>query len=256
MADRLITLANMSNAAFLYLVVGVLFLFGAVLIRLDHGLHPSTRNRRRTDWTKYGIFVLIIFSLLGAASLGRVPAALLLGCIALGATVEIHRNQRGRRRTSRTILCTVVFLLALGHLLAPATCRWPFSFHMAVVLVATTDAFAQLWGRLLGRHKLCPRLSPGKTVEGLLGGLITTAAVAGLLAVPFPEALAPRLVGLGLVTAWGGIGGDLLFSAVKRGAGVKDFSGFLPGHGGLLDRFDSLIVAAPVFYWSQVCLLR
>jgi phosphatidate cytidylyltransferase len=116
------------------------------------------------------------------------------------------------------------------------------------------DSFSQLWGRLLGKRPLCPRLSPGKTVEGLVGGGLTTVAVAAALG-PLLLGHSPvPMAGLGALTAAGAVVGDLAFSWIKRRAGLKDFSSALPGHGGVLDRFDSLVVGAPVFFWSRLVL--
>jgi phosphatidate cytidylyltransferase len=101
---------------------------------------------------------------------------------------------------------------------------------------------------------LCPRLSPHKTVEGLIGGIVMAAAIAALLRFLLPSTTLAHVIVLGLVTAAGAVAGDLAFSALKRHAGLKDFSTALPGHGGVLDRFDSLVLAAPAFYWSAAVL--
>ncbi len=116
-------------------------------------------------------------------------------------------------------------------------------------MVALTDSFAQLWGRLLGRRRLCPRLSPGKTWAGFLGGLISASVGALLFGFLLAESPSSLLVVAGALVALTATAGDLLFSAVKRWLRIKDFSTLLPQHGGLLDRFDSLIVTAPVFFW-------
>jgi len=114
-----------------------------------------------------------------------------------------------------------------------------------------SDACAYLVGRAIGRHRLAPRLSPGKTVEGAAGGLV--GAIAGVAA--GRALLAPGIasgylgvVALGALLAAAAVAGDLAESAFKRGSGVKDSGGLFPGHGGVLDRLDSLLVAAPVMY--------
>ncbi len=111
------------------------------------------------------------------------------------------------------------------------------------------DSFAYFSGMIFGRHKLAPRISPKKTIEGTIGGLVGSAVVAGLMPLVVNIDVSPlTLAVIGGLT--GGIGqfGDLLESLLKRAAGVKDSSGLIPGHGGILDRMDSLIFSAPVFY--------
>ena len=237
------------------LVVCGLFAFGAILILLEHRVHRPGGQRCRADWIKYWIFVPIILSLLLAAHFSRLLVAFILGCIALGGTMEIYWNLHNRFRLFVALVLFPIFLFALGHLLSVNPSSWPTSFGTAVLFVATMDAFSQLWGRLLGRHKLCPRLSPRKTVEGLCGGLLTTALVAALLGSWTPHMVWTRLVSLALLTAGAGLAGDLSFSAIKRRLAIKDFSSLLPGHGGVLDRFDSLIFAAPAYYWASVWLM-
>ncbi|NIP85377.1 MAG: hypothetical protein GTO03_07365 [Planctomycetales bacterium] len=134
-----------------------------------------------------------------------------------------------------------------------------------LVIVKMSDMGAYTVGRLAGRHKLAPRISPGKTVEGLLGGLVF-AAVGAWLVFAF---LAPRLVTLppgggppltswllyALVLTAGGVVGDLSISILKRDAGYKDSSTWLPGLGGLLDMLDSLLVAAPLAWLMWVLVI-
>ena len=120
----------------------------------------------------------------------------------------------------------------------------------AVLTVWITDTGAYFIGRPLGRHKLAPRISPGKTWEGAAGGQVAGfAAVAGLVAAFGLDLGAAPVVALGLLLPAAAQIGDLAESAVKRGLGIKDSSGLVPGHGGVLDRLDSLLFAAPVLYW-------
>lgn len=123
---------------------------------------------------------------------------------------------------------------------------------LLLLIVWVGDAGAYFVGRAWGRRHLVPHVSPKKTVEGFVAGLVLPVLL--LLVWPFPpaETSPVRRIVLGLVVALAGILGDLLESLWKRGAGVKDSSGLLPGHGGVLDRIDSLLLAAPVYYaiWS------
>lgn len=120
----------------------------------------------------------------------------------------------------------------------------------SALVVWFTDTGAYLTGVAIGRRKLAPRISPKKTVEGALGGL-AAAALAGWVCtkgmVPFLTPLAGTL--LGLVGGIVGQAGDLVESMIKRDAGIKDTAELIPGHGGALDRFDSLLFTVPVFYY-------
>ena len=119
---------------------------------------------------------------------------------------------------------------------------------LAVTFATDTGAYAV--GRLLGSHRMAPRISPGKTWEGAAGGFAAGAAAA--VAVPLALDIEPSAAGLAVIAATLPVAaqaGDLIESALKRRIGVKDSSALLPGHGGLLDRMDSLLLAGPSLYW-------
>ena len=121
-------------------------------------------------------------------------------------------------------------------------------FFFLVLMGSDTGAYFA--GRAFGKHKLAPGISPGKTVEGLIGGLLAGAAFAALAtAWFFPELPYQVSVPLGIVMAGVGVLGDLAESAMKRGSDTKDAASILPGHGGLLDRLDSLLLNAPILYY-------
>lgn len=115
-------------------------------------------------------------------------------------------------------------------------------------LIWACDSGAYFTGRYFGKHKLCPNLSPGKTWEGAVGGVVIAAVVAlltgGWLAFPLVNRMA-----IGALIAVTAILGDLVESAMKREIGIKDFGSIMPGHGGVLDRFDSLLFSAPVLLY-------
>ncbi|MCL6590806.1 MAG: phosphatidate cytidylyltransferase [Firmicutes bacterium] len=113
------------------------------------------------------------------------------------------------------------------------------------------DSCAYFVGVTIGKHKLCPRISPQKSVEGAVGGLIGGLTAALCLALIFNKPVLLMLI-LGLVATAAGQAGDLVESIIKRNAGVKDSGAFLPGHGGVLDRLDSLLLTAPVVYYIAV----
>jgi phosphatidate cytidylyltransferase len=112
------------------------------------------------------------------------------------------------------------------------------------------DVGAYYVGRAFGKHKLVPKVSPGKTWEGVVGGLVLSSAFAALASFWFfPELPFKLSIPLAIVMTAVGILGDLAESAMKRGAGAKDAASILPGHGGLLDRLDSLLFNAPILYY-------
>jgi phosphatidate cytidylyltransferase len=125
----------------------------------------------------------------------------------------------------------------------------PKVFIWLVGVIALSDSAQYYAGTLWGRRKLAPVVSPGKTVEGAIGGLVI-APIAGLLigrwAMPQLTMLETAVLAIGL--ALFGMAGDLFESLIKRSAGVKDSSTLIPGHGGVLDRIDAYLFAAPVFY--------
>jgi phosphatidate cytidylyltransferase len=113
------------------------------------------------------------------------------------------------------------------------------------------DTFAYFGGRLFGKHKLYPRMSPNKTVEGLFSGMLAAAATATICTVAFHLPLTvPMAFGLGLLAGAVGQTGDLCESLLKRSWGVKDAGTLLGSHGGVLDRFDAVLFVAPLFYFA------
>lgn len=112
-------------------------------------------------------------------------------------------------------------------------------------IIWANDVFAFLVGITLGRHRLCERISPKKSWEGFIGGIVAAMGVALLAAHLLGEDMA-IWAGMGILTALAAVAGDLVESMFKRAAGVKDSGAIMPGHGGWFDRFDAVLMAAPV----------
>jgi len=119
-----------------------------------------------------------------------------------------------------------------------------------LLLVATeaNDVAQYVWGKLFGRHKILPTVSPNKTWEGFLGGWVTTAALIWFIGPIFAPLAGLNLAIMAVVLPVAGFAGDVTMSAVKRDIGVKDTSHLIPGHGGILDRIDSLTFTAPLYF--------
>ncbi len=116
-----------------------------------------------------------------------------------------------------------------------------------VLVVQGSDVLQYVWGKLCGRHKVAPELSPSKTWEGLIGGVVSATALGAALygITPFTPW---QSAGMALVICVMGFLGGLVMSAIKRDRGVKDWGDLIEGHGGMLDRLDSVVFAAPVFF--------
>lgn len=193
---------------------------------------------------------------------GRLPDLLMIQLILLllvvgsltAAMVRGAPYDRMILSVSVTILSVMYVALLGGHLIAlrvgfaPALSRHLLSFFFLVIM--GSDAAAYYGGRTFGRHKLAPNISPGKTWEGAAAGMLASLLLAVASHYWFFSNLPIKLaLPLAAVMNVMGVLGDLTESALKRSAGVKDTAQFLPGHGGILDRIDSLLFNAPVIYY-------
>ena len=116
-----------------------------------------------------------------------------------------------------------------------------------VFITEMNDVFQFTWGKLFGKYKILPKVSPNKTWEGFIGGVVTT-TLAGYFLRFLTPLTGPQALFVSFVTAIVGFAGDVVVSAIKRDIGVKDTGNLIPGHGGILDRIDSLATTAPFFF--------
>jgi phosphatidate cytidylyltransferase len=143
-------------------------------------------------------------------------------------------------------LSHMALLLVAGDAVNPVAGGLGLLFFL-VMLTQFNDVAQYTWGKLTGRHKVTPTVSPKKTWEGLIGGIATTTLLAAAIG-PYLTPMDWRWSALaGLIIGISGFLGDITMSAMKRDLGVKDTGGLIPGHGGILDRVDSLTYAAPAF---------
>jgi phosphatidate cytidylyltransferase len=191
-----------------------------------------------TGW--YGLFSIFI----------PVYAFLVLPILAaLGAD-----TQHFLERTSKIQWGLMVSVFCISHVPALAMLEIPgfegrnlLLIAFLVIVVQGSDVLQYVWGKLFGRHKLAPELSPSKTWEGLVGGVASATLLGAALHVITPFG-AWQAAAMAFVLCLMGFLGGLVMSAVKRDRGVKDWGHLIEGHGGMLDRLDSVVFAAPVFF--------
>ncbi len=175
--------------------------------------------------------------------------------IALIAIVALFRDEpRGYlQRTALGVLSFLLFGVCFGHLAYMANDHdYRPIMLIIIVCVEMNDVFSYITGKNFGSRKLAPNTSPGKTLGGALGGLVLTTSLFALLGHwvfqdgPLDSWI--HLIAMGIIISLGGMFGDLVFSSIKRDLGIKDMGTLLPGHGGLLDRFDSLMLVSPAIF--------
>jgi phosphatidate cytidylyltransferase len=187
------------------------------------------------------------------------PLALPVFALALAVvavlTAPVWRGAPDVERAATTLLAVmyVGWLLGFGILLHHTS---PLGDELVLFVVGVTwigETAAYLVGSMIGRHALAPTISPRKTVEGALAQVVASvAAGAALGAWLLPACGAPLALGAGALLGVIGQLGDLAESAIKRSAGIKDTGGLIPGHGGVLDRIDSLLFNLPAFYYFSL----
>ncbi len=212
-----------------------------------------TTLQARAGVSGFPVIAVLLAALLplGAALQVLTPGWLLLGAVAGAALFVVGYTATERSRLGGWAL-TLAAGLYPGVLLAPAVSLRERADGLGLILLimAATwacDTAAFFVGRRWGKHRLAPAVSPGKTVEGVGGGLAGGLVVGAIASLLLPEAPA-RIVGLGIVVAIAAILGDLAESAMKRRLGAKDSGWLVPGHGGLLDRIDGLLFGSFLGY--------
>ena len=202
----------------------------------------------RQRWTKFASYVAIVTLFLLCAFGGPLPSTVAVGAIVGMGVVELYRATSGR---FRLMVLSVYAPLAISSL----SLAWMATgsvLAFVFLVVAAFDGFSQVTGQILGRTLLVPRVSPGKTLEGAVGGSILALATAMVLRGLIGSSTAGAVV-IGFSVSVCALTGDITASWVKRIGGIKDFGAIFPGHGGVLDRFDSFVVAAAVwFFWTYL----
>lgn len=203
--------------------VGIVALGGIALVP-----DPTTQV---PGW--YGLFMA--FPVYGIAAILLIP-------------IVRNRTQGQLQALALAIVGFVYFGWMFGHLLFLANAKYAYSYLFYVLFaVEINDVAAYTCGKLWGRHPLRHAISPKKTWEGALGALAVSLLLPWLLHFTFPHFQGWDCLRLGVIVGLGGQVGDLAISVIKRDLGIKDMGATIPGHGGILDRIDSVIYVAPLF---------
>ena len=243
-----VILAAAAIAAILFLPLDGLRLLAVITAALaahEYLIIAGVRGRRR-QWTA----VLATALLCGTLAWEWRPDATVVLLIALAwLAAEVLFDATPVEEAAAALLAPVYLAVPLALLVLVHSAHGAHATLLLIAVIIVSDSSQYYTGRAFGRRPLAPAISPKKTVEGAVGGLVLgTAFAAAAGRWLFPESGLAGLVILGAALVLLGIGGDLFESRLKRAAGVKDSSSLIPGHGGILDRIDALLFAAPAFF--------
>ena len=266
MLTRIITgVVGIALAAVVIQMGGTLFAGFALVLSILAWFEYARAFHRKGSNLTFLTGILGLFLLWGCAWLGNADESMAVttGIVLIVLLESVLLHGRVSFVDACTSVAGILYLgLPFAHMvmlrgLYPetmlATSLGSFEFGCAMIWVMfigtwASDTFAYFVGSAIGSHKLCPTISPNKTVEGFLGSVVgTTAAVAGLgvfFSLPVAE-----MAGLGFCISLLATLGDLVESVAKRYTGIKDSGNIIPGHGGVWDRFDSVLFTAPLVYY-------
>lgn len=203
-----------------------------------------------------GIIFLALYAYTGVFEFSPIHQQIFQGLIVLAIAILLLTQAFHTRSIPSRLFHTSFSLIYIGFplMLVPMMSNYqgenyPWMLASVFILIWCNDTFAYVFGKLFGKHKLFPRISPNKTWEGFLGGVVSTLVASYIFQIFFPWMPFEGWLGLALVVLVFGTMGDLFESALKRSYGMKDSGKFMPGHGGILDRIDSLLFALPMAYF-------
>ena len=191
----------------------------------------------------------LVCYLVGSRAYADGTFGVLLIVIGYGVAGSVLLRNDSLERAAATAFGLVYIAVPLGALVLIHRLGGREAVLLLLFTIVVSDSAQFYTGRMFGRRPLAPAISPKKTIEGAVGGLVVgTLFIMFAGRVVFPFVRLPLLAALGVVLVALGIAGDLFESRLKRTAGVKDSSALIPGHGGILDRIDALLMATPAFY--------
>ena len=222
----------------IFYITGIYFLIGALAIFFLISKKPEKKNELIS---KYLVYLLIVHFILISLFLSEDLFIYVAAVILMSAAIEIGLHLKKVRMSVKLVTLTIFLAVAAGFLWFAQLPAVHILFLYALIFVF--DGFSQIAGQILGRHKLSPKISPNKTWEGALGGFVFLALTAILL-----SGFSVMILVFSVLISVVALAGDLLASAYKRNAGIKDYTQIIPGHGGMLDRFDSFIFSGSLYF--------
>jgi phosphatidate cytidylyltransferase len=252
-------MAILIGLAFLAGRIGVLVLFGFCSFAALREFITLTHTKRADHWALAAAFFVVLpiqYFLLWAKQYGIFSIFIPVYAFLLMPIISVLRGDTERflDRIAEVQWALMICVFCASHVPALLTLniagyegRNVLLIAFLVIIVQLSDVLQYVWGKLFGRTKIAPKLSPSKTVEGFVGGIASATLIgAGLWWItPFTPIQAGLLAFI--ITLMGFFGG-LVMSAIKRDRGVKDWGNLIEGHGGLIDRLDSVVFSAPIFF--------
>lgn len=245
--------------AFLFGKDGMIVLFALISFASLREFVTLTHSRRSDHWVLLGMFGIIIpvqYWLVWTEWYGLFTIFIPVYCfLIMPAITALHGDtERFLERIAAQQWAVMMAVYCVSHVPALMTLPIPGYENRSLLLIAFlivtvqgSDVLQYIFGKLFGKHRFSPTVSPSKTWEGLVGGLLSASALGALLSwlTPFSPLEA---AGVAFLACLMGFLGGLVASAIKRDQGVKDWGHLIEGHGGMMDRADSLVFAAPVFF--------
>ena len=245
--------------AFFFGKDGMTVLFALISFAALREFVTLTHTRRSDHWVLIGMFAIIIpfqYWLVWTAWYGLFTIFIPVYCfLIMPAITALHGDtERFLERIAAQQWAVMISVYCVSHVPALMTLNVPgfegrhlLLIAFLIVTVQGSDVLQYIFGKLFGKHRFSPNVSPSKTWEGLIGGLATASLLGALLSflTPFSPLQAS---GVAFIACLMGFLGGLVASAIKRDQGVKDWGHLIEGHGGMMDRADSLVFAAPVFF--------
>jgi phosphatidate cytidylyltransferase len=217
-------------------VIGGCFLVGAIAVAVINSRRGGSARER---WVKYAAYLLIVSAVIAAIITGSWYFTALAAVIATLGYYELFLS--GIRKGDALLLVNglLIYTILLAGFVGFVLNAGASALLAVYFTVVLFDGFSQLCGQLFGKRKIAPIISPNKTVEGFAGGWIITMLCSAYVFLSYSPDIKVLITWIGICPA--ALAGDLAASYYKRRTGIKDYSELIPGHGGVLDRFDSLI---------------